>query len=875
VVSDAPGNPSSRTSFTVRLSARETADETARPPVLAAIPDQVATVGEQFRLSVVLEDKGLPQSPLLYSLARGAPEGMSIDQRTGQIAWTPDEEQQAGKHSVTVTVTSTAPRKLSDTKTFTIEVKTSADSGPKLAIPDDESQTEVLAKVKETFKAEYGDNKPHARLALAARLIRTARESDVQPAERYVMLKEAQRLSEQGGDCVLALAAVDALGAGFEVDAVKMKVAVLQQVARQSPNPATALVIADSAFALADEAREPASYESLAALYRQVEVVVRKTIGAEAAEAVQRQQKLLAERQRLRELSQTAAKTLESTPGDPQANLEMGRFRCLVEGDWDQALPLLAKGEDAKLREAAAKLAANAADVDAQIALADAWWDLAQAEPNESGARLLLLAAARRWYQEALPRLAGLERTRVDQRVHSDDPEQRKEARQPFVISLGGLSGAPELSPAKVSGEVKPEGGFATFRGKGELEYAQVPAPSYVHEFELTLAQPGGSLTLSYGENAEGVRLQFDWQNDAQRYRARLVTYRGRMRSFWGESLNCVPGQRSRFTFYVNGSSSSLYQDDSRIAGSRAHPADLRFRVSAAPGTAAVISQCRFRPWTELDAQQVRSPMPPTTIDCDSGETAVRLYERNLGLADRPRPTDGQPFVVASTGTPMLWIPPGSFKHPHSARRQQTTEVFITRGFWIGRYEVTQREWAAVVESNCSRVVGSPFLPVNGVGWNDAVAFCAELNKRERRGHRLKGYEYRLPTEAEWEYACRAGSAEDFSVTPDGFWSAQNSGWRPHEVGEGKPNAWGLYDMHGNVMEWCLDAYQDEPNTPVWKVQDPLVLPKAAGDLRVLRGGAWWTPAAQCSSRVRTGHEPVPGGYRGFRIVLAQSVRGG
>ena len=873
VVSEAPGNPSSRTSFRVLLSAKET----ARPPVLAAIPDQVVEAGEQFGFSVVLEDPNLPETDLMFGLGRSAPKGMSIDSGTGRISWTPGEEQPAGKHSVTVTATSTAPGKLSDTKTFTIEVKARPDSGPKLAIPDEESQTEVLAKVKELFGEEYRDNKPHARLALAARLIRHARQSEDQPAERYVMLKEAQRLSEQAGDCVLALAAVDELAGGFEVDALEMKVAVLQQAARQSPNPAAALVIADSAFALADEALDRDAYESLTALYRQVEVVVRKQAGTEPAEVVGRQQKLLAERQRLWELSQTAAKTLGSKPEDPQANFEMGRFRCLVEEDWDQALPLLAKGEDVKLRESAAQLVADATDVGGQIALADAWWELAQAEPDASGARMLLVAAARHWYQEALPRLVGQQLAQVESRMQSDDPEQRKEARQPFRISLGGLGGVSVLSPTKVSGEVKTDGGFATFRGKGELEYTQVPAPSYVHEFELTFAAPGGSLTLSYGEKGEGVRLEFDWQNDTQRYRSRLVTYRRRMRYFWGESLNCVPGQRSRFTFYVNESSYSLYQDDSRIAGSRAHPADLRLRVSTGDGTAAVISRCRFRPWTELDAQRVRSPMPPTKIDCDWGETAVRLHERNLGLTDRPKTADGQPFVVASTGTPMLWIPPGSFNHPHSTRRNQATEVIITRGFWIGRYEVTQGEWASVVGSNYSRVVGSPFLPVDGVGFEDAKTFCVELNKRERRGHRPKGYEYRLPTEAEWEYACRAGSQEDFSVAPDGFWSAQNSGWRPHEVGEGKPNPWGLYDMHGNVMEWCFDAYQDEPNTtvPFQRVQDPLVLPKAPGDLRVLRGGAWWCAAAECSSRVRWGHESVPGGHRGFRIVLGRSISGG
>lgn len=871
VASDAPGNPTAEASFAVRVSAAET----AKAPVLALIPDQVVEAGEQFGFSVAVEDPGMPVAQLQFGLAPGAPEGMKIDSREGRIDWTPPEDEAAGTYPVTVLATSTAEGGLSAKKTFTIEVKARPDAGPKLAVPDEPSQTAVLVQVKELFEEEYRQTKPHARLALAARLIRHAQGSQGQPAERYVMLNEAQRLAEQSNDCLMALAAVDEMAGRFEVDGVKMKVETLEQVARKARSPAAAALIADLTFALGEEALDSDAYDSVSALYRQVEVAVRKASGAERAQVVERQQQEMAERRRLWELSQTAAAMLEGSPDSPQANLALGRFHGLAKEDWNQALPFLAKGSDNKLRESAARLVADSTDTAGQLAFADAWWESAKTETPDTGAKLLVASAARHWYQQALPRLAGLEHMRVEKRLQSDKDEPRQGAVQPYQVSLGGLGGLPALTPTKVSGAVSPGGGFATFGGKGGIEYVQVPTPSYVHEVGLTLTEPGGSMQLHYGEPREGAKISFAWDAGQEKYRCRLCTYRGGWTS-WAGSRYYPPGQALQFTLYVDGSRQTLFQDGSRIMSKTSHPADLRFRASTGDGTAAVISRCLFRPWTELDAELVGCPKPPTKIDCDWSETAVRLHERNVGLSDRPVVSDGKPFVVSSTGSPMVWIPSGSFKRPHSKQPNQATEVTISNGFWIAQYEVTQGEWTTLGGANTSRVTGSPFLPVDAVSWDEAANFCKLLNQREGRPRRIpKGYQYRLPTEAEWEYACRAGSQENYSVDFDGFWSADSSQWRPHEVGEGKPNAWGVYDMHGNAIEWCYDAWQEEPATPVPQAQDPLVHPKAASDLRVLRGGAWWAPSAACSSLARLGHEPVAGGYRGFRIVLGPIIGGG
>jgi len=200
--------------------------------------------------------------------------------------------------------------------------------------------------------------------------------------------------------------------------------------------------------------------------------------------------------------------------------------------------------------------------------------------------------------------------------------------------------------------------------------------------------------------------------------------------------------------------------------------------------------------------------------------------------------------------------------------------VTLSRDFWLGKYEVTQGEYSAVMGKNPSHFPGELSRPVEKVSYFDAVAYCSAVAKRERDARRLPpGYAYRLPTEAEWEYACRAGTTNLFSfgdstTEADQYvWTMENSEATTHPVGQKRPNPWGLYDMHGNVWEWCSDWFAIYPAV---ELKDPSG-PKD-GKYKVFRGGSWNHAIQFARSKDRFMMAPSNGIYFvGFRIALSQT----
>jgi formylglycine-generating enzyme required for sulfatase activity len=214
---------------------------------------------------------------------------------------------------------------------------------------------------------------------------------------------------------------------------------------------------------------------------------------------------------------------------------------------------------------------------------------------------------------------------------------------------------------------------------------------------------------------------------------------------------------------------------------------------------------------------------------------------------------------------------------PSYGNERPATWVTLTQPFWLGRTEVTQAQWTSVMGNYQSLVNGNirnivslfkgDDLPIENVSWNDAMEFCRRLTERERTAGRLPaGHAYTLPTEAQWEYACRAGTKDNYVGDLDMMaWHSKNSGHTTHPVGTKLANRWGLADMHGNVWEWCLDWYADYPGGSVTNPRGP-----SSGTDRVYRGGGIRNDAAWCHSAIR-GRDPP--GHRlydtGFRVALA------
>ncbi len=207
----------------------------------------------------------------------------------------------------------------------------------------------------------------------------------------------------------------------------------------------------------------------------------------------------------------------------------------------------------------------------------------------------------------------------------------------------------------------------------------------------------------------------------------------------------------------------------------------------------------------------------------------------------------------------MVWCPPGTFmmgaptnEQDSDAREAPQHQVTLTHGFWMGKYEVTQAQWLAVMGSKPSNHTGDLSLPVEPVSWDDCQKFATALNA-------LGQGTFRLPTEAEWEYAYRAGTTTRFywgddpsgSQSGNYAWYYHNSGLTTHPVGGKLANAWGLYDMSGNAYEWCQDW---DGSYATGAISDPGG--PSTGSLRVLRGGDCYDASPNCRAALRLSRSP-------------------
>ena len=290
----------------------------------------------------------------------------------------------------------------------------------------------------------------------------------------------------------------------------------------------------------------------------------------------------------------------------------------------------------------------------------------------------------------------------------------------------------------------------------------------------------------------------------------------------------------------------------------------------------------------KIITQPVEEPIPPTIPTVPSTPPAREVV---MGSMEPPEGFEKE-YKAGDSGIVLQWVAPGTFQmgsppdEQYRRRWEDAHPVTITEGYWLGRYEITQKTWVEMGMENNSYFKG-PKNPVGRVSWNDALLFCKKLSDHVKTNQEVPpGYVFRLPSEAEWEYACRAGTQTASSFgdamsskqanfdgrSPLGKAAKGINRKRPMPVGYYPPNAWGFYEMHGNMWEWCLDEWREFTDR---KEVNPL--PSRAEinpRYKVVKGGSWYVHGWECRSTSRYALRPAVR-YNtgiGLRVALGRKL---
>ena len=304
----------------------------------------------------------------------------------------------------------------------------------------------------------------------------------------------------------------------------------------------------------------------------------------------------------------------------------------------------------------------------------------------------------------------------------------------------------------------------------------------------------------------------------------------------------------------------------------------------------------QVRDWRDLSGNRVRGEMTSReagtiTLRLEDGSSLVipmdnlSADDRRIAFAWRPRHgspklTFGRPWKVSSPDLTMAWIPPGDYRRGSSVLEKDRSEdetlkeVVVSRGFWLSKHEITQAQWTLVMGNSPSEFDGDD-LPVEGVSWAEASTFCEKSTENARANGTLPpGYVYSLPSEAQWEYACRARTVTAFFHGNEAgglekyAWTSENAEGKTHPVGELRPNRWGLHDMHGNVLEWCRDFYSEYPKLKSINPTGP-----KDGSEYLARGGSILNSRLECRSAKRFKMDVEQRKMVGLRLALAPNWR--
>ncbi len=332
---------------------------------------------------------------------------------------------------------------------------------PKEPEPDAGSQAKAEQLIKDLFKADYAKRRRTDVQELATKLLQQGIETKEDPAVRYVLLREARELAVQAADAMTALRAVDEMAKWYAVDALDLKISVLEKIGRLAGTAASAKTLVDHALDSVEDAVMTDAFDAAARLLKFAEGAARKTKSLSLVTSIQGRMKELEQLRKEHEAVKPAMDALTKAPADPVASLALGKYLCFSKGDWELGLPLLAQSNDAKLKDLAERDLAEPTEPQEQADLGDVWWELASAERGPGKLQMQLRAFY--WYRQSRPKLTGVGKVKVEKVMRlmpvvylADLPEVEAQI-GPWKLGRGTLGDAVQTK-IKVDGSPSPNG---------------------------------------------------------------------------------------------------------------------------------------------------------------------------------------------------------------------------------------------------------------------------------------------------------------------------------------------------------------------------------------------------------------------------------
>ena len=403
------------------------------------------------------------------------------------------------------------------------------------------------------------------------------------------------------------------------------------------------------------------------------------------------------------------------------------------------------------------------------------------------------------------------------------------------------------------------------------IDWPKFPYECYVSEFDMVIAELSSRVRIVYGEE-DSVIIHFERKENE--IEARLMN-RSSGRTHWRGREKFEIGKPLKIRMYRTPETVFVWVNDKRMDSVHFGLCWGRIRLSAGKDNRVVVSRIATRPWLVGDREVLLKRFRPhPTLEAVLAVAKTPTFDEYLKYVQScvnvsDEAAQGKAFITPMEIV-MQPIRAGKFERGDDSRT-----VLVSNDYWCSAHEITQMQFSELVGHNPASTQGNPYLPVDNVSLTDAVSFCEELTKvLGKKGMVPDGYEYRLPTEAEWTLAAMADGRNDMDVPKAEWWNWETVQDGFHMVGTSTPSQRGIFDMHGNVEELTFDKFQrrDKKSKDTNDIVDPFQVPGKRSSI-VIKGGSWNVGVKHATAKHRDGRHRSGAPGRGFRVVLAPAIK--